>query len=232
MRRWMLVLIFLVTAAQVVSAQVQAVIRVSLVDAAGAPVSGAEVRFRYESGADGGACVTGDDGTCEIAVESPPPAGKMIRGYLEVVGAGKRSLIWPGGPVEVPLRLKADGTVDVATETIGGEPTPTVWAPGPGLFGGGESTGPGGESGPGVMPTSPPLPGTPLPETPGMGVPAATATVAAVSPASLPPTAAAVPERSAVPEGRPRWMWVIPAAVTASGIALLVWGVRKWRAVS
>ena len=229
MRRWILVLAFLITAARVVSAQAQAVVRVSLVDAAGAPVSGAEIRFRYESGADGGMCVTGDDGTCEIAVESPPPAGTMIRGYLEVVGAGKRSLIWPGGAVEVSLHLKADGTVEVATETIGGEPTPTAWVPMPGP-GGGETPGPGTEStesGPGMLPTSPSLP-----ETPGVGGLAATATVAVASPVSPPPTAVAAPERSAAPEGRPRWMWAIPAVITAAGVALLIWGVRKWRAAS
>jgi len=223
MRRWMLVLIFLITAARGVSAQAQAVIRVSLVDAAGAPVSGAEIRFRYESGTDGGSCVTGDDGTCEIAVESPPPA-TMIRGYLEVVGAGKRSLIWPGGSVDVSLRLKADGTVEVATETIGGEPTPvpTVQAPGP--TGGAGSAGPGAESGPGMKLTLP-SPALPAAET---TAPAATAT-AAVYPSTSLPTAAAAPERAAVPEGRP---WAIPAAITAAGVALLVWGVRKWRAAS
>jgi hypothetical protein len=227
----MLVLIFLITAARGVSAQAQAVIRVSLVDAAGAPVSGAEIRFRYESGTDGGSCVTGDDGTCEIAVESPPPAGTMIRGYLEVVGAGKRSLIWPGGSVDVSLRLKADGTVEVATETIGGEPTPvpTVQAPGP--TGGAGSAGPGAESGPGMKLTLP-SPALPAETT----APAATATAAVYPstslPTVLPPTAATAPERSAVPEGRPRWMWAIPAAITAAGVALLVWGVRKWRAAS
>jgi hypothetical protein len=226
MRRWMLVLIFLITAARGVSAQAQAVIRVSLVDAAGAPVSGAEIRFRYESGTDGGSCVTGDDGICEIAVESPPPA--MIRGYLEVVGAGKRSLIWPGGSVDVSLRLKADGTVEVATETIGGEPT--VQAPGP--TGGAGSAGPGAESGPGMKLTLP-SPALPAAET---TAPAATATAAVYPSTSLPtvppPTAAAAPERAAVPEGRPRWMWAIPAAIMAAGVALLVWGVRKWRAAS
>jgi hypothetical protein len=229
MRRWMLVLIFLITAARGVSAQAQAVIRVSLVDAAGAPVSGAEIRFRYESGTDGGSCVTGDDGTCEIAVASPPPA--MIRGYLEVVGAGKRSLIWPGGSVDVSLRLKADGTVEVATETIGGEPTPvpTVQAPGP-PTGGAGSAGPGAESGPGMKL---PLPSPALPA--ATAAPAATATAAVYPSTSLPtvpPPTAAAPERAAVPEGRPRWMWAIPAAITAAGVALLVWGVRKWRAAS
>jgi len=113
------VLVLFVVLGQVVVAQGAAVVAVTLTDAEGWPVTGVEVVFAYESGQVGGSCVTDGAGYCEIVLEDAP-AG-LIRGHLVVGEAGRRSLIWPGGMVEVPLQLRSDGSLYVATESIGGE---------------------------------------------------------------------------------------------------------------
>lgn len=201
-------------------------VRVHLEDAAGAPVAGAEVRFFYEAGTAVGGCTTGEDGGCEIFLENPPQG--LIRGYLEVAGAGKRSLIWPGGWVDVPLRLKADGSLEVATETIGGEPTPAAPAPGAG----------GVPGGPAAGAATPAVSGGGLPDTPAAESAVATAMPPAVagtagSAAAAGPTAPPADSSQSGPahpgELRPSAPPLVPLALTVLGVGLLAWGVWQWR---
>lgn len=221
-RAWgmVLVVVVLLLAVGVARAQGGAVIRIRLEDAGGAPVAGVVVRFFYEAGgAAVGGCTTGEDGGCEIAVENPP-AG-LIRGYLEVAGAGRRSLIWPGGEVEVPLRLKPDGSLEIATETIGGEPTATASA-GPAM--------PGQEPSPVSAPASP-VPGA-GPSGPGR-TPSPVAGRAGAEAIQVPaptaprtPSGAEGPASGALRPPAPPW---VPLTLTVLGVAFLIWGVWQWR---
>lgn len=65
-----------------------------------------------------GNCTTGQDGRCEISVsaDAPKDASGFLKGALDLGERGKRSVIWPGGLLEVPIKLDEAGKVQTDTE--------------------------------------------------------------------------------------------------------------------
>ena len=65
-----------------------------------------------------GSCTTNAAGSCEIRVKNGPrDASGFFRGYLSVDGYGDRSVIWPGGVLEVPIWLDESGALDIPGES-------------------------------------------------------------------------------------------------------------------
>lgn len=210
------VLVGLLVLGGVAAAQESAVIAVTLRDVEGWPVSGVEVTFAYESGRVGGSCVTDGAGYCEIALEGAP-AG-LIRGHLAVGEAGRRSLIWPGGTVEVPLQLQADGSLYVATESIGGE----IVTPGEGDE---------------VSQETPPSQEFPTPVSPEPAATLPAEPTATSAPAATPgetagsagETATPMPE-PVKPERNPAVGAAVVGVLVVIGLGLTIWGVvQGWR---
>lgn len=65
-----------------------------------------------------GSCITGQDGRCEIVVNvsAPKDASGFLKGALDLGERGKRSVIWPGGLLEVPITLNQTGKVLIERE--------------------------------------------------------------------------------------------------------------------
>jgi len=205
-----------------VLAQEAAIIVVTLTDSEGWPVVGVEIAFVYENGQDGGACVTDGSGQCQIA-PSDVPTG-LVRGYLEVGSAGRRSLIWPGGIVQVALQLEPDGSLYVATEPIGGEPTATLDAG-------------GGEGAPELFPTPQQFP---APETTATGVPASSVapptptaalptTLEATLTPALTPTREMISTPATLTGGYSTTVLVFLIVLAVFGAALVGWGLSRRR---
>jgi hypothetical protein len=91
---------------------------VTLVDADRNPIEGIRVNLilydfkdKHIDKHQTGSCTTDTAGRCGIEIDEAPPqdASNMIRGQLDVGKYGTRSLLWPGGTLEVPLWLKNSG---------------------------------------------------------------------------------------------------------------------------
>ncbi len=206
---------------QPAAAQEPPVVQVRLTDVSGVPMAGVEVQFFYENGQGGGSCVTDAGGYCEIV---PPSGGGLIRGYLVVGEAGRRSLIWPGGTIVVDLQIQADGTLYVPTgvedfpQPSGGEgntEVPTVFpqfpTPVPSSF---------------PSPTPPVLSPTPVRSESATPLPSPTGQVEPVAPDA--PASGAAGE-AGEGETAAAWVEVVIVVLAAAGLALLVWGVWSWR---
>ena len=65
-----------------------------------------------------GSCTTDQGGRCEIIVsaDAPKDASGFLKGALDLGERGKRSVIWPGGLLEVPIKLNEAGKVQTDTE--------------------------------------------------------------------------------------------------------------------
>jgi hypothetical protein len=65
-----------------------------------------------------GECLTDAAGKCRIDIGwlAPKDASGFLRGRVTVGEYGQRSLIWPGGALEVKLWLNAQGQLDVPGE--------------------------------------------------------------------------------------------------------------------
>ena len=80
----------------------------------GANVTGLPVSFYLESGEAVGECLTDANGRCDIVVTDVDGGDVgLIRGYLSVGNAGYRSIVWPGGAVDVALSVEASGLLFV-----------------------------------------------------------------------------------------------------------------------
>lgn len=100
-------------------------VNVSLTNGQGAPLNGVKVGlFLYQlSGSEAtpiqmGYCRTGKDGRCQIPIaDAPRDQGGFLRGYLEIGDYGRRSLLWPGGVLEMSVWLdQASSGLDIAGE--------------------------------------------------------------------------------------------------------------------
>ncbi len=54
-----------------------------------------------------GSCITNENGRCEIIISADAPKDQsgFLKGALDLGEYGRRSVIWPGGLLEVPLKL-------------------------------------------------------------------------------------------------------------------------------
>lgn len=109
------------------AAQDQDRIDVLLLDQSGKPVPDVAVTlliYKFnESGTTvevfpSGNCATGQDGRCEIVVstDAPKDASGFLKGALDLGEHGKRSVIWPGGLLEVQIKLNPSGKIQTDTE--------------------------------------------------------------------------------------------------------------------
>lgn len=65
-----------------------------------------------------GSCTTGPDGRCEIIVsaDAPKDPSGFLKGALDLGERGKRSVIWPGGLLEVSIKLNQSGKIQTDIE--------------------------------------------------------------------------------------------------------------------
>ncbi len=223
---WLLLLAAVLAYPPPVAAQEPPVVQMRLTDVSGVPMGGVEVQFFYENGQGGGSCVTDAGGCCEIVL---PSGGGLIRGYLVVGEAGRRSLIWPGGTIVVDLRIQADGTLYVPTGVEDAHPedlpqplrgegnteVPTVFpqfpTPVPSSF---------------PSPTPPVLSPTPVRSESATPLPSPSGQVEPVAPDA--PASGAAGE-AGEGETAAAWVEVVIVVLAAAGLALLAWGVWSWR---
>ena len=131
-------------------AQDQDRIKLTLLSQAGKSISGATATLLiYQFDKHGttvevfpsGNCVTDQGGRCEIVVDpnAPRDAAGFLKGALDLGEHGKRSVIWPGGLLEVDIKLNQAGKVQVDTEAgpFDNDPpaTLTIIQPRPPLYG-------------------------------------------------------------------------------------------------
>ena len=59
-----------------------------------------------------GTCTTDEEGRCEIAAKVEVWQDGLVRGYLNVGGYGKRSVIWPGGELQMTIHSEHEPAQD------------------------------------------------------------------------------------------------------------------------
>ncbi len=83
-------------------------------DGAGRPVKGVrvvlylyDIRGQTAYRVRAGSCRTDASGTCSIPLpdDAPRDPSGMFRGVLQVGDRGRRSLLWPGGPIHVHINI-------------------------------------------------------------------------------------------------------------------------------
>lgn len=120
MRPITLALLFCLLLVQIGQAQTaDAQIHITLYAASGSPLTGQVVQFVAERGPAQANCITNAVGTCTIPlVNIPTDRSGFIRGTLELPTRGARPLLWPAGPIAVPLTLKPDGTLQTPVDIL------------------------------------------------------------------------------------------------------------------
>ena len=123
---WSIMLVsFLVTPAPVL-AQDESGVSVVVADNQGDPLAGVKASlFLYQfkdteaEVIPSGNCRTDENGRCQISItqKAPRDQGGFLRGYLVVGEYGQRTLLWPGGQLEVNVWLDQAGSLDVARES-------------------------------------------------------------------------------------------------------------------
>lgn len=106
--------------------QAQEKVLISLTDPDQRGVAGVDIRlllYRFDDQGSAesipaGKCTTGQDGRCEIPISSDAPRDRsgFLRGALDLGALGRRSLLWPGGSIQVALRLNREGQLQVDSE--------------------------------------------------------------------------------------------------------------------
>lgn len=92
-------------------------ITVTLLDAQENPVSGNVASLMSSSGQVIADCTTNSNGSCTILVEEvTADESGLIRAVLTIASRGRRSVIWPGGPLEVTINLDENGQIFVPSD--------------------------------------------------------------------------------------------------------------------
>jgi hypothetical protein len=91
-------------------------------DADGNPVEGQGMELSIRKPLTRIQCTTDSSGRCEMVFGSEED---LVNGLLLIVGAGKRSVLFKGDSVEIPITLSEDGLLDIPGD-FHSEPPPTI----------------------------------------------------------------------------------------------------------